>query len=329
MSSSQRPRIVVLDAHTLNPGDLSWSRLRSLGRVELYEQSEGKEIVDRSRDADILLVNKVVIDREAIEQLPKLQFICVTATGYNNVDEVAAAERNIPVSNAVGYSAESVAQHTFALLLELTNHVGLHNRSVKRSDWSKQTHFSYHLQPMVELAGKTMGIYGFGSIGQQVGAIANAFGMEVIAKHKHPERDARPWVRFVDIDTLFSKSDVVTLHAPLTEENAQFVDAERLKTMNREAFLINTARGGLINEADLKQALKEGVLAGAALDVLSEEPPPADHPLFEVENCLITPHQAWATKEARERLMDISVENVKAFLKGEPQNVVNAEDLEA
>ncbi len=322
MSANQRPHIVVLDAHTLNPGDLSWSRLRSLGRVELYEQSEGAEIVERSREADILLVNKVVIDREVMEQLPQLQFICVTATGYNNIDVEAAAERDIPVSNALGYSAESVAQHSFALLLELSNHIGLHNESVKRGDWSKQAHFSYHLAPLVELSGKTMGIYGFGSIGQQVGRIARAFGMEVLSKHPHPERDKQPWVRFVDLNTLFSESNVISLHAPLTEENEGVVNYDLLKKMKSGAFLINTARGGLIVEEDLKRALEEGRLAGAGLDVLSEEPPPPNHPLFEVDNCLITPHQAWATKEARERLMDISVENVTAFLRGEPRNVV-------
>ncbi len=320
---TSRPHIVVLDSYTLNPGDLSWEKLRALGSVELYEQSAPEEILARSRGADILLVNKVVLSGEMIDRLPELRCICVTATGYNNVDLATARRRGIPVCNAVGYGADSVAQHTFALLLELTNHVGLHDQSVKQGGWSAQPHFSYHLKPLVELAGKTMGIYGFGNIGQRVGEIARGFGMTVVATHKHPRRDARPWVRFVDLPTLFSESDVLSLHAPLTDANHGIVDRDLLRKMKPSAFLINTARGALINEADLLFALQEGFLAGAALDVVATEPPPADHPLFALDNCFITPHQAWATHEARERLLDISVENVRAFLNGEARNVVN------
>ena len=322
MSEAHRPHIAVIDGHTLNPGDLSWSKLRALGQVALYEHSTEQEIVERCREAAIVLANKAVLDAEILEQLPKLQCICVTATG-NNIDVEAAARRGIPVCNAVGYGAASVAQHAFALLLELTNHIGLHSASVKRGDWSAQPHFSYHLRPLVELAGKVMGIYGFGNIGRQVGRIAHGFDMKVIAHHKHPERDARPWVRFVDLETLFRESDVLSLHAPLTDANAGLVNAARLATMKPGAFLVNTARGGLIDEAALQAALQNGPLAGAALDVLDTEPPAPDHPLFELDNCLLTPHQAWATREARERLLDISVENVQAFLKGKPQNVVN------
>lgn len=322
MSITKRPHIVVLDGQTLNPGDLSWSRLHTLGQVDIYEHSKGKEIVERSKNADILLVNKVIIDKAVLEQLEQLKCICVTATGYNNIDVEAAAQQDIPVCNVVGYGSASVAQHVFALLLELTNHIGLHNKSVKRGDWSRQAHFSYHLKPMVELEGKTMGIYGFGNIGQRVARIAQGFGMEVISTHKHPERDAQPGVQFVDLEALFSISDVVTLHAPLTEENEGVVNRTLLQKMKSSAFLINTARGGLIVEEDLRNALESGQLAGAALDVLRQEPPPEDYHLFEVENCLITPHQAWATREARERLLEISIENVAAFLRGEPQNRV-------
>jgi len=323
MSEAQRPHIVVVDGQTLNPGDLSWSKLRALGRVDLYDYSPATEIVERCREAEIILSNKAVLDAGILEQLPKLECICVTATGYNNIDVEAATRRGIPVCNAVGYGSASVAQHAFALLLELTNRVGLHSDSVVRGDWSTQPHFSYHLRPLVELAGKVMGIYGFGNIGRQVGRIARGFGMEVIAYHKHPERDARSWVRFVDLETLFRESDALSLHAPLTDENAGVVNRDRLATMKSGAFIINTARGGLIVEADLREALQNGPLAGAALDVLDTEPPPTDHPFFELDNCLITPHQAWATREARHRLLDISVENVRGFLKGRPQNVVN------
>ena len=323
MSSAYRPRIVVVDGKTLNPGDLSWSRLNALGRLDVYEYSTAGSILERVRNADIILANKAVIDAEMISRLPNLKCICVLATGFNNIDVGAAAARGIPVCNAVGYGSASVAQHAVALLLELTNHVGLHNQSAKGGDWSGQPHFSYHLRPLVELDGKTLGIYGFGNIGQRVGRIARSFGMRVLAVHKHPERDAGPGVAFVDLETLFRESDVVSLHAPLTEENAGIVDRGLLEKMKPTAFLVNTARGGLINEDDLKAALEEGVLAGAALDVLSEEPPPEDHPLFSLGNCLITPHHAWATREARERLLEITVENVRAFLKGEAQNVVN------
>ncbi len=318
-----RPRIVILDGHTLNPGDLSWNKVKAQGRTEVYEQTEPHQLLERAREAEILLVNKVIIDRPAIDQLPKLRCICVTATGYNNIDLAAARERGIPVCNVDGYGTAAVAQHVFALLLRLTNQVEPHNQSVRQGDWSKQSHFSYTLSPLVELAGKTLGIYGFGRIGQKAGEIARAFGMDIIAVHKHPRRDARPWVRFVELDELFSASDVLTLHAPLNEENRGLVDANRLRQMKPAAFLINTARGGFIVENDLREALLNQVIAGAALDVLQQEPPPADHPLFAVPNCILTPHNAWASREARERLLEGAVANICAFRKGQPQNVVN------
>lgn len=319
----ERPHLVILDGYTLNPGDLSWNKVKALGPTTVYEASAPAQIVARSREADILLVNKVVIDRSVLEALPQLRCICVTATGYNNIDLEAARERGIPVCNVVGYGTDSVAQHVFALLLRLTNQVEAHHRSVQRGDWSRQPHFSYSVAPIIELAGKTMGIYGFGRIGQKVGAIARAFGMAVIATHKHPQRDARPWVRFVDLNELFEKSDVLTLHVPLTEENEGLVNAERLRQMKPSAYLINTGRGGLVAEKDLREALRAGEIRAAALDVLSEEPPPADHPLLGLPNCILTPHNAWASREARDRLLDGVVKNIRAFLAGKPENVVN------
>jgi len=317
-----QPKIVILDGHTLNPGDLSWDAIRALGELEVYDRSPQDQVVARARGASIILANKARLDRSTLEQLPRLQFICVTATGYNNIDTEAARERGILVSNAVGYSTDSVAQHVFALLLELTNQVALHHQSVQSRQWSRQTDFSYHLKPVIELAGKTFGVYGFGRIGQRAGELAQAFGMRVIAVHKHPERDARPGVQFVDLPTLFSTSDVVSLHAPLNDQNAGIVNAERLASMRPSAFLINTARGGLINEKELREALQNGLLAGAALDVLEDEPPREDHPLFDLENCLITPHMSWASHESRQRLMEVTVENVRGFLEGKPVNLV-------
>ncbi|MCB0594903.1 MAG: D-2-hydroxyacid dehydrogenase [Lewinellaceae bacterium] len=318
-----RPRIVVLDGHTLNPGDLSWNKLRALGQVNVYEYSAPEQIPERAAEADIILVNKAVIDKAQLARLPALKCICVTATGYNNVDAEQAGKRNIPVCNAVGYGTGSVAQHVFALLLELTNKVQAHHESVLAGQWERSRDFCYTLTPIPELDGRVMGIYGFGRIGQRVAAIAQAFGMEVLATHKHPERDARPGVSFVPLEALFEKSDVVSLHAPLTEENEGIVNAALLSRMKPTAYLINTGRGGLIDEPALKLALQSARLAGAALDVLSEEPPRNGSVLFDAPNCLVTPHIAWATREARQRLLDISVENVRAFLRGEPGNVVN------
>lgn len=318
----QSPKIVVLDGHTLNPGDLSWKDLHALGDVQIFDFTHSGEVAGRAAGAHIILVNKAVIGLSEIAALPDLQCIVVTATGYNNIDVASARARNIAVCNAVGYSTEAVVQHVFALLLELTNAAGAHSRSVHAGDWARQAHFSYTLHPIEELTGKTMGIYGFGNIGRRVGEVAQAFGMQVIASHKHPERDARPGVRFVSLEELFALSDIVSLHAPLSAANAGIVNTALLEKMKPSALLINTGRGGLINEPDLRRALEKGFLAGAALDVLSTEPPPPDHPLIGAPNCIITPHVAWASVQARRRLMDISVRNVKAFLEGNPQNVV-------
>ncbi len=318
----RRPKITVLDGHTLNPGDLSWDALSSLGEVIIYDQTPSEQVLQRAEGADIILVNKALLREPVLSALPDLKCIVVTATGYNNVDVAAARSMGITVCNAVGYSTEAVVQHVFALLLELSNGVGEHSRSVHQGYWSSQPHFAYTLHPIHELTGSTMGIYGFGNIGRRVAEVAQAFGMQVIATHKHPERDARPGVRFVDLETLFEQSDVVSLHAPLSAANAGIVNAALLNRMKPSAWLINTGRGGLINEEDLRAALEAGRLAGAGLDVLSVEPPPSAHPLIGAPNCVITPHLAWASVQARRRLMSISVENVRAFLEGTPQNVV-------
>ncbi|MDX1943275.1 MAG: D-2-hydroxyacid dehydrogenase [Saprospiraceae bacterium] len=322
-ASIKHPKIIIVDGHTLNPGDLSWESLEKLGKVSVYEHSTREEILERTQEAEIILANKTVFDAEILAQLPHLRCICVTATGFNNIDIISAKKHDILVCNVAGYGTDAVAQHVFALLLELTNAVGKHHGSVQNGDWSRNRDFCYTLQPVIELAGKTMGIYGFGKIGQQVAKIALAFGMEILATHKHPKRDAMPGVRFVDLETLFQKSDIITLHAPLTTENEYFVNKTLLSKMKPSAYLINTARGGLIHESDLKEALENNIIAGAGLDVLSQEPPKNGNILLNVKNCIITPHNAWASREARQRLLNETVENVKAFLNGKPRNVVN------
>lgn len=319
----QELNIVYLDAYTLNPGDLDWSPIATLGHFQRYEFTEQNQVVERAKNTDIVLVNKVKLDAEIISQLPQLKCICVTATGYNNVDLEAARSRNIPVCNAVGYSTPAVAQQVFALLLALTNRVESHSQSVQSGDWAAQQHFSYWLHPLDELAGKTMGIYGLGRIGQSVARVALAFGMQVLATHKHPKRDAMPGVRFVNLATLFKESDVISLHAPLSESNFEIVNRQLLSTMKPTSYLINTGRGGLIQEQDLYEALSKQQIKGAALDVLQTEPPAGPHPLFELDNCVITPHQAWASVAARKRLLQIVADNIQAFVSGTPRFVVN------
>ena len=316
------PSIVVLDGHTLNPGDLNWAPLQELGPTTIFDYSAEGEIIERCFSADVIIANKAPITSEIIAALPNLKYIGVSATGYNNIDLEAARQRQIPVCNAVGYSTRSVAQHVFALLLALTNQPDQHHESVVRGDWAAQQHFMYTLGSIPELAGKTMGIYGLGRIGQQVAQIAQAFGMQVIATHKHPERDAIPGVQFVDLPTLFQQSDVISLHAPLTQENRGIVNRALLQTMQPTAYLINTGRGPLIVENDLQEALEKGWLAGAGLDVLSNEPPVPNHPLYAAPNLLITPHMAWATRASRQRLLDQTVANLQAFLEGTPRNNV-------
>lgn len=316
------PRIVILDGYTLNPGDLDWKELEKLGETVVYDRTPAELTLERAAGAEILLTNKAPLPRQVIEGSPSLKFIGVLATGYNVVDIAAAKERGIPVSNVPGYGTAAVAQHVFALLLELTQRTGLHSDSVRAGDWSKSVDWCYWRTPLVELAGLTMGIVGYGAIGKAVARIAQAFGMQVLAATRTPRKDEGD-VHFTDVDDLFRRADVVSLHCPLTPETQGMVNAGRLATMKPSAFLINTGRGPLIVEQDLANALRNAQLAGAAMDVLSTEPPAADNPLLTAPHCLITPHLAWAARASRQRLMDAVVENVRAFLKGAPVNVVN------
>jgi glycerate dehydrogenase len=314
-------RIVVLDGHALNPGDLSWSGLESLGSCAVHPRSAPAEIRERAAGAEILLTNKAPLGRELLESLPALRYIGVTATGYNVVDVAAANARGITVTNVPAYGTRSVAQHTLALLLELTQHAGTHGDGVRTGRWARNPDWCYWDSPLVELDGLTLGIVGYGRIGQAVARLGEALGMKVIAATSG--RSTPPHnVAVVDLDHLFSASDVVSLHCPLTPETRHLVNEARLARMKPTAFLLNTSRGPLVDEAALARALNDGRLAGAGLDVLSQEPPPADHPLLTARNCLVTPHIAWATRAARQRLMHTVVENVRAFLSGHPLNVV-------
>ncbi|QKZ11888.1 D-2-hydroxyacid dehydrogenase [Spirosoma sp. KUDC1026] len=317
-------KLVYTDAYTLNPGDLDWAPIEALGDVTFYDRTAPDQLIERIRDAELVLVNKVKINRETLGQLPNLRYIGVTATGYDIIDLAAAKERGIVVTNVRGYSSDSVAQLTFALLLELTLQVGRHSISVHEGDWVASPDFSYSKSPLVELAGKTMGLVGYGDIGKSVAAIAKAFGMNVLVNRRHPRQEADDRTQYVDLETLFSQSDVVSLHCPSTPDTIGFVDKNLLSLMKPSAYLINTSRGNLINESDLAAALNNGRLAGAGLDVLAAEPPKADNPLLMAKNCIITPHIAWASQEARQRLMHLVADNVRAFLTGQPQNVVNS-----
>jgi glycerate dehydrogenase len=316
--------IVVLDGYTLNPGDNPWSPLEALGKLTVYDRSPDELVVERARDADIVLTNKTPLGRATLERLPSLRGVCVLATGYNVVDVNAARELGIPVCNVPAYSTASAAQHTIALLLELTNAVGLHDRAVHEGEWVRSPDFAFWKQAAVELDGRVLGIVGYGAIGQRVAAIARGLGMSVIAAGRAGST-ARPGesVERRPLDELFHEADVVSLHCPLTAETERLVRRERLVKMKPSALLVNTARGGLIDEADLASALDEGVISGAALDVLSTEPPRPENPLLRAKNCIITPHVAWTSLAARKRLLAITADNVRALLAGSPIHVVN------
>lgn len=321
-------RIVVLDGYTLNPGDLDWTCLETIAPVTIHDWTPPDQTVARAAEAEIVLTNKTDLSHGVIEQLPRLQYIGVLATGYNVVDLDAARRRNIPVTNVPNYGTPSVAQMVFAHLLNLTQHVADHGRGVSAGRWTESRDFCYWDFPLVELSGRTFGIVGFGRIGRAVATVAQAFGMNVLAydptsSSQAASSQATSGVRFVDLDELFGRSDVVSLHCPLTPATDKLVNAERLARMKPSAFLINTGRGPLVDEAALADALNAGRLAGAGLDVLATEPPPADNPLLAARNCCLTPHIAWATTAARQRLLDVAVENVRAFVAGKPQNVVN------
>jgi len=315
-------RIVVLDGHTLNPGDLSWETLKPLGEFVVYDRTPPGQVVPRSASAEIVLTNKTVLDRETILSLAALRYIGVLATGYNVVDVDAARARGIVVTNVPAYSTRSVAQLTFALLFELTLHVGHHSRVVHEGKWTHSPDFCFWDYPLVELEGLTMGIVGFGRIGQAVSELASALGLSVLVHTRTAPSQGTMPARFVDLETVFRQSDVVSLHCPLTAVTRHLVNAERLGWMKPRAFLLNTSRGPLVDEVALAEALNSGRIAGAGVDVLSVEPPPPTHPLLAARNCIITPHIAWATRAARERLMRIAVDNVQSFLAGRPANVV-------
>ena len=318
--------IVILDGHALNPGDLSWDCFAPFGTITYYDRTEAEEdTIARIADADIILLNKTPITAKVIHSSPKLKLICVLATGYNVVDCNAAAERNIPVCNVPGYGTDSVAQFTFALLLELCHHVGLHTDSVHNGDWSANPDFCYWKTPQTELAGKTMGIIGYGSIGRAVGTIAKAFGMQILAysRTRYPKHADF----YTELDTLLKKSDVISLHCPLFPENTEMINADTISKMKDGAILLNTARGGLINEQDVAAALRSGKLGAAAVDVVSYEPISRENPLLNAPNCIITPHMAWAPIESRQRILNITVDSIRAFLSGAPNNVVNGVTL--
>ncbi len=316
-------KIVILDGYTMNPGDLDWKPITSLGDVTIYDRSTADEVVERAADASIVLTNKVEITREMITQLPALKYIGVMATGYNIVDLQAATDHGITVTNVRGYSTNAVAQHTFALLLALVNRVETHSNMVRAGRWASSIDFTFRETPLLEIADKTIGLIGLGDIGQKVADIAKAFGMRVIAYRKNPEKTTDPNIEMVTMDELFRRSDVLSLHIPLSAETEHIVNSANLEKMKTTAYLINTARGALINEADLASALENHVIAGAALDVLSAEPPSPDNPLLNAKNCVITPHVAWSLQETRARLIDLISENIKAYQRNEPINQVN------
>ena len=313
-------KIVVLDGYGLNPGDLSWSAWEALGELMVYDRTSPSELLERSVGAEVLITNKTLITAENMAELPSLKYIGVLATGYNVVDIDAAKARGIVVTNIPAYSTASVAQMVFAHVLNITQRVGYYANENTQGRWTNNADFCYWDTNLIELDGKKMGIVGYGNIGKATARIALAFGMEVLAYTSKEQKDLPQGVRKVTLDELFSESDVVSLHCPLTPDTKELVNAERLKTMKPSAILINTGRGPLVNEQDLANALNEGRIAGAGLDVLSVEPSLADNPLLKAKNCFITPHIAWATKEARTRLMDIAINNLRAYQEG---NVIN------
>ena len=316
-------KIVILDGHAVNPGDLSWDRFEKYGSVTVYEHTEDHLAAQRIGDADIVMTNKTPITEALFDACPNLRLICVLATGYNVVDCDAARRRGIPVCNVPDYGTSAVAQFTFSLLLELCNRVGHHDHAVHRGDWSASPYFCFWDTPQMELAGKTMGIIGFGRIGRAVGRIAKAMGMEVIAynRSRHPEGEAIG--TYVDLDALLAKADILSLHCPLTPENTGIINAETIAKMKDGAILLNTARGGLLNERDVANALHSGKLRSAAVDVVSKEPIDPKNPLLTAPNCIITPHMAWAPIESRMRILDCTVASIEGFLAGTPVNTVN------
>lgn len=317
-------KIVILDAFALNPGDLSWDWLENLGECDIYDRTPADKILERCKGADIVITNKTPITKETLSQLSNLKYIALESTGYNVVDCEYAKSMGVPVSNIPSYSTNAVAQLTFSLILEITNAVGIHSESVRNGDWSNCPDFCYWKTPLTELCGKTLGIVGFGQIGQAVADIAEAFKMNIVAVSGHETNQShRKNFKWVDMDTLAKTSDIISFHCPLTEKTTGLVNEEFISKCKDGAIIINTSRGPVVDDQALAVALNSGKLRGAGLDVLTVEPPKADNPLLSAKNCFITPHIAWAGFETRERLMSILEENVKAYLNGNPQNVVN------
>ena len=319
-------KIVVLDGYTENPGDLSWDALAQLGELTVYDRTDPRDealIISRMAGAELVFTNKTPITRAAIDACPRLRFIGILATGYNVVDCAYAREKGVPVSNVPAYGTASVSQFSIALLLELCHHIGHHDRAVHEGRWERCADWCFWDYPLIELEGKTMGIIGFGRIGQAEGRIARALGMRVLAHDLHPTDAGRELADYVDLDTLYARADVISLHCNLTPENTGMICAASIEKMKDGVLIVNNARGQLVNEADLAAALESGKVAGAALDVVSTEPIRGDNPLLHAKNCILTPHISWAPIESRQRIMDCTVENAKAFLNGTPTNVVN------
>ena len=318
-------KIVLLDGEALNPGDLSWAPLEELGELTVYPRgtNDPREVIRRIGDAGIVLTNKTPVGRAVFEACPNMKLLCVVATGYNVVDTAAAKEHGVAVCNVPAYGTEMVAQFAIGLLLEVCHHVELHNQSVHAGDWERCPNFCYWKTPIMELSGKTMGIVGFGRIGRAVGRIAKALGMRVLASGSRPCAEGLAIAEYVELEQLLSQSDVISLHCPLFPETEQLINRETIAKMKAGAILINNSRGGLLNEQDVADALNEGSLRAAAVDVVSTEPIDGANPLLTAKNCIITPHMSWAAVEARARIVDITAGNIRAYLAGAPRNVVN------
>ena len=316
-------KAVILDGYTENPGDLSWDNTAKFCDLTVYDRTPDELVIERSIDADILIVNKIKLTREIIEKLPKLKFVSTLATGFNQIDAEALRERNIPLSNIPAYSTNAVAQTVFAFILESVNNVGAYTQSVKKGDWTNCLDFCYWNKPIYELDGKTLGVIGFGKIGRRVAQLGSAFGMKVIAYTPSGKKDDADNVTFTDMETVISSSDFISVHCPLTPQTQELINKEFIEKLKPNAVVINTARGGVADENAISNALKNGELYCYCTDVLSTEPPKADNPLLSAPNCFITPHIAWAAYETRARLMGILESNIEAYLNGTPINVVN------
>ena len=316
-------KIIILDGFTANPGDLDWQRLDRLGELTVYERTPPEEVISRCQGAEVIFTNKTPLSSESLSCLSSLKFIGILATGYNIVDIDCATRQGITVCTVPSYSTMSVSQTVFALILDITNNVAHYTRDIKHGKWCECEDFCYSDTPLIELSGKQLGIIGYGNIGHQVARIGMAFGMNVMAYTSRPQKEISPVVKTDDINTLFSTSDIISLHCPLTEDTYHIVNEERLAKMKPTAILINTSRGPLVDDRALADALRNGIIAGAGVDVLDKEPPRIDNPLLSAPNIRITPHISWATYEARKRLIDIAVENLECYLAGSPQNVVN------